>query len=398
MFDNYKKQYAELWKMFIRPYRQVYSSYDLGPQTRVISNKIVMRHDFELKNSRNLILKCSFFQITQSQLINEKIIPDSKVCVIYLHCNAASRIEAIPLLPYLIEKELNLLCFDFSGCGQSEGEYISLGIHETKDLETIVSYIRKEWGIKYIALWGRSMGAVTALRYAAIDKRICCVISDSPFSNLKELALEFARERTNVPGFLLKGAFSFVKRSIKKRADFNINDLDQTKIVNKCTMPVIFLTSKEDNFVKYHHIEKLYLLYAGTEKKIIYVKGDHNEERPFDIYREISNFCFENLNNKHISLNSSPNKEEKDIKNIIFEERKINVWKDDLNCLKDRENKKNEYLRRKSSEHFENNKNFKELKQEEKKIKITRDSSHITCIYLKDLKPEEQKIKMHKDR
>jgi dienelactone hydrolase len=40
-----------------------------------------------------------------------------------------------------------------------------LGYYEQEDLQEVVDYIRKNSKVKSIALWGRSMGAVTALLY-----------------------------------------------------------------------------------------------------------------------------------------------------------------------------------------------------------------------------------------
>ena len=37
------------------------------------------------------------------------------------------RVGAKELLMYLIPKRINVVSFDFSGCGKSEGQYITLG-------------------------------------------------------------------------------------------------------------------------------------------------------------------------------------------------------------------------------------------------------------------------------
>jgi alpha/beta superfamily hydrolase len=82
--------------------------------------------------------------------------------------------------------------FDFAGCGQSEGEYITLGYQESRDLMYILNHLRKQHKqINNIVIWGRSMGAVTALLYAQKcpkTKFIKGIIVDSPFSSLKKLA------------------------------------------------------------------------------------------------------------------------------------------------------------------------------------------------------------------
>jgi pimeloyl-ACP methyl ester carboxylesterase len=64
------------------------------------------------------------------------------------------------------------MCFDFAGCGLSSGEYVSLGHYEKDDLTTIVAHLRSKDLVTRIALWGRSMGAVTSVMYGATDPSI----------------------------------------------------------------------------------------------------------------------------------------------------------------------------------------------------------------------------------
>ena len=196
------------------------------------------------------------------------------------------------------------------------------------------------------------MGAVTALRYASIDNKISCVLSDSPFSDLRKLALDFAKERSKVPSFLVKGALGFVKRSIKKRANFNIKDLDQTKLVKKCIMPIVFVTSKEDNFVKAWHTENLYDLYPG-EKKLVYMKGDHNATRPKEFYKEGALFFKENLQNKHLNVhldNKIGAKNDNINKILIDEEYKINTNEQKLTFVKEKDVQRSEKRKHSSIE------------------------------------------------
>lgn len=82
---------------------------------------------------------------------------------------------------------MTLFCFDFAGCGKSEGEFISLGWHERDDVNVIVNYLRKERKVNTVGLWGRSMGAATALLHSNRDHSIAGLVLDSAFSDLKTL-------------------------------------------------------------------------------------------------------------------------------------------------------------------------------------------------------------------
>jgi len=96
-----------------------------------------------------------------------------------------------------------LLCFDFAGCGESEGEYITLGWYERDDAALIIEHLRNNRNVSSIALWGRSMGAVTTLLHADRDPSIAGIICDSPFSDLKKLINELSSKFTKIPSFLV---------------------------------------------------------------------------------------------------------------------------------------------------------------------------------------------------
>lgn len=54
---------------------------------------------------------------------------------------------------------------------------MTLGAHEVEDLEVAVGHVRARHPDSAVGLWGRSMGAVTALLYAQRDPSIAGVVS-----------------------------------------------------------------------------------------------------------------------------------------------------------------------------------------------------------------------------
>ena len=72
-------------------------------------------------------------------------------------------------LQKFIENGLQLCCFDFHGCGISDGNFVSLGVYESFDIETVANFLRSSGRVGKIILWGRSMGAVASLLYASRD-------------------------------------------------------------------------------------------------------------------------------------------------------------------------------------------------------------------------------------
>lgn len=199
----------------------------------------MVRTDLEIYSPRSLRMSCSHFEPHESARLW-----DEMPCVIYLHGNSSSRCEALTIVPYLLSANITVFCFDFPGCGQSEGEYISLGWHERDDLNYIVNYLRKERKVSTVGLWGRSMGAVTALLHGDRDPSIAGMVLDSPFASLKQLVQELANQYTKIPGFLISSAMGLIKGSVESRAHFSIYDLTPIKHVDKCFIPALFATGE----------------------------------------------------------------------------------------------------------------------------------------------------------
>jgi pimeloyl-ACP methyl ester carboxylesterase len=195
-------------------------------------------------------------------------------------------------MPTLLSRGVALFCFDFAGCGRSDGEYISLGWHEREDLATVVDYLRASPRFGAIGLWGRSMGAVTALLHADRDPSIGAMVVDSPFTSLRTLIIELAQSghvMLKVPGWLLSAVLMVVKLRIKALAGFDIDDLAPVNHVGESFIPALFVAARDDTFILPHHTKMLYDAYSG-DKELEMIEGDHNTERPLETAERAVNF------------------------------------------------------------------------------------------------------------
>ena len=301
-------KYDNLWRYVIRPERDDYSLSELGPTHFEHNNKMFKRTDLTIPNKRNLKLCCSFWEPEERKY-------PKLPCVIYLHGNSSSRTEIFPELYYLLSSDITVFAFDFSGCGKSEGEYISLGWYERDDVECVVNYLRSTNKVATIGLWGRSMGAVTAIMYGDRDPSIAGMVLDSPFCSLKILTEEMAKEKaSSIPNFILNKGVSMIRETIKEKAKFDINDIEPKVYAERCFIPALFCHALDDTFVNVHHSKDLYNVYAG-EKNITFVEGEHNSARPNFFLDSVAIFFYNSL---HVENLKSLNYDDKigDIKNI----------------------------------------------------------------------------------
>ena len=285
-----KITYESLWKAIIRPPRDYYLEEDLGPTEFKFHYKTYTRKDFDLIDFRGLILKVS---IIEPDSISRPF--DIMPMVIYVHANSSSRVEGINIKNSLLKKNINICSFDFEGSGYSEGEYISLGFHEKKQLKNVVDFLENYPGVGEIGLWGRSMGAATSLIYASMDKRIKAVVVDSSFTDFRRVAKEMCLAQVSLPGFLIEGAISIIGKSVYNKNKMKINEIKPIEAVQKCDIPVIFVHAKDDDMVNFQHTLDLYSNYRGIHKEIKEVHGGHNGRRSIYLMDYIAKFFLEHL-------------------------------------------------------------------------------------------------------
>ncbi|CAD8125128.1 unnamed protein product [Paramecium sonneborni] len=290
----------KLWKPIVRPPRHNYALKDMGNEIFMVLDTVTKRIDFEIQNSRGLILQCSLFEPIRMQ-------DKPHTCMIYLHGNSSSRVEALTIIEYLLPNNISVCGIDLSGSGQSQGEYISLGYYESRDVNDLYEYLRLNKPlITQIGLWGRSMGSVTAIIAATLNKNFKVLVCDSPFSNLTHLCQELASNSYNIPTCCFSCFWCLVKAKIRKEAKFNIDDLNISQIIQTLStdVSIVFLSAKQDQLILEKHPKILMEKFRGI-KQLKQFEGTHNSKRPLDVMKETVQFIIFQFDKNQWNQNSS---------------------------------------------------------------------------------------------
>ena len=228
-----KAAYQALLKVIIRPPRATYDEKRLGlADFSVLREWRVHREDFVVRNDRGLEVRASLWAPSSKK--------EPPPCVVYAHGNACNRLGALSLLRPLCLGGIALCAVDCAGSGNSGGEFVSLGHFERDDVAAVVDELKRKKLVGRVALWGRSMGAATALLYASTrDPDVAAVVADSPYSGLVRLCRELVGKvrrraegdgdssapRNFVAGAVTEAALALVRSSVKHRAGFDVNVL-----------------------------------------------------------------------------------------------------------------------------------------------------------------------------
>lgn len=271
----------------IRPPRRVYNP-ELLPLAMYSNDGMVYnRHSVALYNHRNQRIVGSIYLKKGIDLFQPA------PCVIYLHGNSSSQKEGKFLVPNICSYGAALFCFDFTGSGNSDGDYISLGHYESEDLQFIIHELSETFKKGPFALWGRSMGASTAV--LTINDLIKCKVVDSAYTSINDVCTAIATNN-KVPSAFCPGAIWILKLRINGIAKFDISKVSPLKAAKDPGQPPLLICAAiDDEFVPFEEGKQIFAAYSNSEKEFVQVNNGHNGSRGSDWINKACTFILKHL-------------------------------------------------------------------------------------------------------
>lgn len=183
---------------------------------------------------------------------------NSSKIIILVHGTDGNRFNAkkgyTEVIKGIVEHGYNMLTFDLRGHGESEGERISAGYYEVRDLGGAVKYV-KSLGYEDIGVLGFSMGGVTSIRTAAVNRDIDVIVADSTVAELDGIiGTEFSK-RTKFPEFFFP-PLAFMVKLIYGVDFMDIRPVESVVMI--APRPVLFIHGENDEMIPSEHAKRLY--------------------------------------------------------------------------------------------------------------------------------------------
>jgi pimeloyl-ACP methyl ester carboxylesterase len=271
----------------IRPPRKTYDPTDIPLFLEGPDKRTYVRHPVNISNERSQRVVGSIYVDITHDLM------DGGPCLVYMHGNASSQHEGQFLIPNLCPLGIAVYCFDFAGCGASDGDVISLGHFETLDVEFIINNLMFAYNLGPFVLWGRSMGAATAL---LVDHpKVVGKVVDSSYTSIPDVIMAIAR-KLKMPSIFYPAALWFLKTTIIGRADFDLSTVSPLrKSQEPGTVPVLICHAADDQFIPIEQGEQIFAAYSNPDKVFIRITGGHNGRRPLDVIDQSCKFAMRML-------------------------------------------------------------------------------------------------------
>lgn len=189
----------------------------------------------------------------------------------------------------------NVLTYDQRAMGNSEGEYITMGIEEQDDLITWLNALIAEHPEANIITHGESMGSATvllALNSESYPEEVDVVIADSGYTSVWEVFESELYQRFNLDEF----PFLYMAGLVGiPRVGINIfSEGNALEAVSQANTPTLFIHGSADKFVPTPMVDELYTAHPSDKKEKLVIEGaGHTESKYLDpeiYYETIFNF------------------------------------------------------------------------------------------------------------
>ncbi|MCA0147725.1 alpha/beta hydrolase [Rossellomorea vietnamensis] len=194
--------------------------------------------------------------------------------MIFSHGVTENKWNSIKYMNLFIKQGFNAVIYDHRRHGESGGKTTSYGYFEKYDLKAVVDeLIRREGDDVFFGIHGESMGAATLLLYAgSVEDRADFYIADCPFSDFGEqLAYRMSAEVKMPAKFLLP----LVDGTLKLRQGYTLKDLSPISVVQNIQKPVLFIHSKNDDFILPQMTKDLFEKKQGPKELFLDFSGTH---------------------------------------------------------------------------------------------------------------------------
>ncbi len=172
-----------------------------------------------------------------------------------------------------LKRGWNVLVPDLRAAGHSEGEFITMGALESRDVFDWSKKISDAHPDAKIVLHGVSMGAATALMTGALEpKNLVAVVEDCGYTSAYEMFAAQLKKIFSLPEYPVMPCANLV---CKFNTGVKISDAAPINVVDKIKIPVLFIHGDEDGLVPFEMMEKLFNACTSPKEKFVVSGAGH---------------------------------------------------------------------------------------------------------------------------
>ena len=176
-----------------------------------------------------------------------------------------------------LKRGWNVLIPDLRAAGESQGEFITMGAFESRDVYDWAAKVVEQNPDAQIILHGVSMGAATALMTAALEpKNLVAVVEDCGYTSAYAM---FTAQLEKIFGLPEYPAMPCADLVCKLKTGVKISDAAPLEVVDKIKVPVLFIHGDADKLVPFDMMSELFDACAAPKEKFVVAGAGHADAK-----------------------------------------------------------------------------------------------------------------------
>lgn len=196
---------------------------------------------------------------------------EPKGVIILVHGIGANRAQMIEKANLLAQQGFDAVMMDGRAHGESEGDYVTYGFFEKKDVQKIVDFIKEENEDIPVGIWGASLGGAIALQAMAEDNRIEFGVAESTFRSMDEIVFDYGKRMAR--GVMLKPVTDYALRRAGEEGGFDPQVVRPIESVTQINQPVMIAHGDADQRISVSYGQDLYDNLKTEDKELVIVPG-----------------------------------------------------------------------------------------------------------------------------
>lgn len=184
--------------------------------------------------------------------------PNGKLIIACHGARSSGKGEFCFFAPDFFRLGYTLILPDHRGCGDSDGDYMGYGTHESRDAFLWVEYAKTNFPDMERYLLGVSMGAATVLMMSRDNRTeadIQGMIADCSYTSAWDEFSYQMKASFHLTEFPLLPVCDFLNRHI---CGYSFRDASPIRAVKFAKCPILFIHGGADDFVPVYMLEQLY--------------------------------------------------------------------------------------------------------------------------------------------
>lgn len=168
----------------------------------------------------------------------------------------ADKIRMLAHADYLKKVGYSTLLIDLRSFGESEGNKITLGVREWRDVEAAYDYVKTlpENKNKKIGFYGKSMGAVTSIIAKGLSGKGDFIVALTPYASFKSLFSFQLKQK----GYSTALFLPFLRLAGLLEFGFNYEQYAPINLIKKVDVPIFIVAAKYDEMIPKNDAEYLF--------------------------------------------------------------------------------------------------------------------------------------------